>query len=239
MSDAHLLFVVLAAAGSLISAVFGFGTAIILLAGGALFLPVPECIALSTIIFAANTLNKSWIHRHHIDWRLTIQMSLVSLPFAWAGAELMVEVPVDWLRRGLAAIVILHILLQFLKARPAFTPSLSAVIGISGLYGFLSGLIGTGNIIKALFLDRAGFERQSFVGVMAATSVLANAGKLFSYSQSGLFGPQHLMPALALLAVSVITTLAGRHLLTRISGSQFKVGLRLILLVVAVSLLVT
>ena len=239
ISDAHLLFILLSAVGSLVSAVFGFGTAIILLAGGALFLPVQECIALATIIFATNTVSKSWIHRHHIDWALTARMSLASLPFAWLGAELMVAVPVDWLKRGLAVIVIIHIVLQLAKAQPSYRPGRLAVFGISGLYGFLSGLIGTGNIIKALFLDRAGFERRSFVGVMAATSVLANAGKQVSYAKSGLFGPQHIAPALALLLVSIVTTLAGRHMLDRISGTHFRTGLRIILLVVAVSLLVT
>ena len=238
-TEAHLYFTAIALVASLISAVFGFGTAILLLAGGALFLPVPETIALATLIFTSNTVIKSWIHRAHIDWGLTLRMSLTSLPFAYLGAELMILVPGDWLKKGLAILILMHVAWQILKQRPAFHPSHNQVYGISCLYGFLSGLIGTGNLVKAVFLDRAGFDRHSFVGVMAATSVLANVVKLISYSGSGLLTSKEIPLSFLLIFVSVITALMGRSILGRISARHFKTGLQIILIFVSVSLLVT
>lgn len=234
---AYLIFIAVSLGASIVSAVFGFGTAMFVLAAGSLILPVKECIALATILFTGNTLMKSGLYWREINWRLTAIMSLVSLPFAFIGAQIMAVAPVDLLQTLLAVLTLIYVALHLRGPMPHVALSRPLVYGASGLYGFFSGLIGTGNLIKAIFLQRAGFEKQAFVGVMAATSVLANLGKLVSYSHSGILQPGHWKPGLALVAISILSTIAGRSLLRRLSSAHFQRGVLCLLIVLAVALI--
>lgn len=238
LDPAYLLFVSAAAAASIISAIFGFGTAMVVLAVGALVLPVKESIALATIIFTSNTLIKAWLYRREIDWRLTARMSLISLPFAYAGAEVMIWAPVDFMQKALGVLVVVYVLMQIKTPKTDLHLSKPVITACSGLYGFLSGLLGTGNVVKAMFLQRAGLERHSFVGVMAATSVLANIAKLGSYSHAGILTLAHWPAAIGLLLVSLISTITGRAILHRVNSDQFRIGVLIILTGIAITLFV-
>ncbi|WP_259780933.1 sulfite exporter TauE/SafE family protein [Aestuariispira ectoiniformans] len=234
----YLFFVAASAGASVISAVFGFGTAMVVLAVGSMVLPVKESIALATIIFTSNTLIKTWLYRREIDWPLAIWMSLASLPFAFLGAEVMVWAPVNFMQTALGILVLVYVAMQLWKPHGTLPLSKPLILGASGLYGFLSGLLGTGNVIKAIFLQRAGLERHSFVGVMAATSVLANLAKLGAYSQAGLLTLAHWPAAVGLVAVSLVSTVAGRAVLHRVNSEQFRIGVLVILTGIAATLLI-
>ena len=65
-----MLFVLLGCTASIISAVFGFGTALIVLAVGSHIIPVKDAIALGTVLFTASTVLKTVLFGKHIDWRV-------------------------------------------------------------------------------------------------------------------------------------------------------------------------
>ena len=69
MEPIYLAFICIGFGSALISAVSGFGTALIFLAIGSYLLPVKEAIALSTVLFLASTLTKSFVFGRHIDWK--------------------------------------------------------------------------------------------------------------------------------------------------------------------------
>ena len=236
--DAYLIFLALCASGSLISAVFGLGTAMFVIAAGSFVLPVTECIALATILFTSNTLTKTWLFRAHMNWRLVAILSIGSLPFAWAGAEALALVPVIWLKPALGLLILAHLARSYLKPLPIITPTTGHMIAAAGAYGFLSGLLGTGNMVKAVFLERMGFHTQAFVGLMAATSVLANLAKLGAYSRLDFLGTQHLPLAAGLVGISLVSGLTGRAILARIRAETFSAGYRILLAVLAIALII-
>ncbi len=65
----YVVFTLIAFASSLVSAVLGLGTALLLLSVGALVLPIKESIALATVLFLAAGITKSLLFRGTIDWR--------------------------------------------------------------------------------------------------------------------------------------------------------------------------
>ncbi len=233
----YLAFVALALAGSLLAAVFGFGSALLMLTAGPYLIPVTDAIALSAVLFAASTLTKTLLYWRLIEWRIVLLMSVASVPFAWIGAELVPLTDPLWLRRMLGAMVLLYLALETTNALPRFKIGTAGLIAGSAAYGFASGLVGTGSLIKVVMFREMNISKQAFVGAMAATSVLASFSKIASYSQAGLLHAD-LMPVIIALSVMALAgALIGRRFLVRISTRGFEIGLRIILAVMATGLL--
>ncbi|MEM7294374.1 MAG: TSUP family transporter, partial [Pseudomonadota bacterium] len=93
-------FLAIAFASSLVSAVFGIGTALLLLSLGALVLPVQHVIALSTVLFLAAGLTKSLLFRRSIDWALVAWVTIGSIPLAYVGGALVDDASPDFLRKA-------------------------------------------------------------------------------------------------------------------------------------------
>jgi uncharacterized membrane protein YfcA len=218
--------------------VFGFGTAILVLAVGSHILPVKETIALGTVLFTASTVTKTFLFAKHMDWKTVTIMSLVSLPFAYLGAELLIGTPPEIAKRLLGAMVLLYLLVSNIKRLPAIqVGTMGILIGSAG-YGFISGLLGTGNIIKVVLFREMKMSKEAFVGSLAATSVLANLAKLYSYGSSGLLTDEMLVPAISLIIGVVIVATIGRSILSKLNVRVFELGVQILLGVAGIALLV-
>jgi hypothetical protein len=235
---AQLLFILLGFVASLVSAVFGFGTALLVLAIGSHILPVKETIALAAVLFATSTIAKTIVFGKHIDWRVAGLMAIASLPFAFAGASLMVHMPTDVLKRSLGAMILLYIIATRFKHLPALKIGTSGLLVGSASYGFVSGLLGSGNIIKVVIFREMRLSKEAFVGSMAATSVLSNLAKLTAYTQSDLLGRELAVVIIGLVTAVLLAVFIGRRILRAMDGKQFEAGLQIILAVSAVGLLI-
>ncbi len=224
---------------SLVSAVFGMGTALIVLSVGALILPVKEVVALSAILFLASTLTKALIYRVEIPWRDALVMSLVSLPFAWLGGLGMSFLPAELLRKLLGVMVLGWLFHSAFAGRgSAVRPGTSVLVMGAGVYGFVSGLLGSGNLVKAILFRGMALEGAAFVGIMAATSVLANVGKLTAYVQNGMLTPAYWPMVLMLITVAIAAALVGKYLLKRTPPNWFHTGLNIVMAISALLLLI-
>ena len=224
--------------GSLASAVFGFGTALLVLAIGSHVLPVKETIALATVLFTASTVTKTFLFARHIDWKVVVLMAVACLPFAYLGAELLAVAPAVAIKRLLGAMVLIYLGLSLTKRLPRIRIGTGGLIAGSALYGFVSGLLGSGNLIKVILFREMNITKEAFVGAMAATSVMSNAAKLTSYTKSGILTADMAVPALALCASAVIAAFAGRMILKKIDVGTFETGVKVLLGAAAIMLLV-
>ncbi len=82
-----------------------------------------------------------------------------------------------------------------------------------------------------------GFEKQSFIGVMAATALGVNLTKLISYSDNNILRPEHYPIAGVLVMIAILSALAGRKLIGKIEDKRYKHGLSIILVFSAITLL--
>ena len=233
----YLLFILAGFVGATISAVFGLGTALVLLTVGSFLLPVKEVIALSAVMFAVSTILKTWIFRRQIDWKLVILMSLVSIPFAWLGADLLIWLPDLWIEKLLGAMVLAYLLVSAAGWRIRAGRNTGWILCGSAGYGFMSGLLGSGGLIKALMFREMGLNKEEYVGAMAATAVLATLVKLHVYWADGLLGSQHMMPALGLVGATLVAVPLGRTILGRLKPGHFETGLNFLLATAAIALL--
>jgi uncharacterized protein len=237
MAIEHLLFVLLGFAASIVSSVFGFGTALIVLALGPYILPIKETIALATVLFVASTVTKTVLFGRHIEWKAAATMALASLPFSYFGASLVAELPANLLRLMLGAMILVYLGLSTFELLPKFKVGLVGLVGGSAAYGFVSGLLGSGNLVKAVMFKEMNLSKEAFVGAMAATSVLSNAAKLTAYTNTGLLNVDLVWPMIGLALSGVVVAVLGRRFLGKISTAQFEVGFNIILAASAVGLL--
>jgi uncharacterized membrane protein YfcA len=275
----YTLFVLLAFVSSLLSSIFGFGSAMIVLAIGPYFLPGHDVVALSAVLFAASTLTKTIAFRAHLHWPLVITITLGSLPFAYVGGLMLPLLSQEVLQRCLGILILTHVLLTQTKLRllrrlqslrgthlqtdtgtdtdtdtdtaqvsttvqmqqpiqqSAPQPGKIYLIAIAACYGFTSGLVGSGSVIKALFFRRLELSKEAFVGTMAATSVVATIGKIGAYTQTGLLHSGLRTPMLALIIVAITAVLIGRVTLRKIDSAVFTHGVTVLLIVAGIGLL--
>ena len=238
MEIEYFLFVLLGFGASIVSAVFGFGTALIVLAVGSHILPVKEAIVLGTVLFTTSTVLKTVLFSKHINWKLAGFMSVASLPFAFAGASLLSEVPVDVLSRLLGAMILSYIALTVFKLTPEINIGTVGLIGGAAAYGFVSGLLGSGNLIKVIIFRKMHITKHAFVGTMAATSLLSNVAKLGAYGACDLLSMDLITPIVGLVLGSVTAVFIGRRILHDVSTAHFEKGIQVLLVVSAFALLI-
>ncbi|MEH6630221.1 MAG: sulfite exporter TauE/SafE family protein [Halopseudomonas aestusnigri] len=232
-----LAFLAVAFCGSLVSAVFGLGSGFIVLSFGSLLLPLKDCIALTTVLFTASTFTKAYIYRHDINWRLSGIIALGSIPFAWLGAETLATIDPTPLKPLLAGFIIVSVIINQLGLRLKLPHTILVAVSVSAVYGFISGLLSSGNPIKALAMDRMGFEKQAFIGAMAATALGVNITKLWSYSDNQILRLEHLQTGIGLIFIAIISALVGKKLIHHIPDNKYKQGLSVILIISASALI--
>jgi len=263
----YFLFVLLGFAGSLLSSLFGFGSAMLVLAIGPYLLPAHQVIALSAILFAASTLTKTIIFRAFLNWQLVGYITLGSLPFAYMGGQLLPCLSQQTLHRCLGVLILIYVSLQsaaFYRGNYRTNPNTAShildsnkkatgseasravengatgkflLIIVSAGYGFASGLVGSGSVIKAMFFRRLHLCKEAFVGTMAATSLVATIGKITAYAQNGLLQREMLPLMITLVAAAALAAFIGRRYLKRINSKIFNNGVLVLLIIAAMGLL--
>jgi uncharacterized membrane protein YfcA len=234
----QIAFIFIAFVASFASAIFGFGSALLVLAFGSLVLPVKETIALATVLFTAATVTKTLLFRSVIDWKVAGIMSFACLPFAYLGAQMLALAPTELVKPVLGLMILIYIGLSIAKRLPTFRLGLLGLLAGSALYGFVSGFLGSGNVIKVVLFREMQITKEAFVGAMAATAVLSNLVKLTSYARSGLLTPDMTSSAIALVLVAVSVALAGRFVLRKLSADAFQTGVQILLGIAALALFV-
>ena len=238
MPPEYLLFILLGFVSSIASAVVGFGSALLILAIGPYILPIKEVIALSAVLFTASTLSKSIVFRRVIDWKMVGKISTFSFPFAYLGGSLVGDIPIYLLQRLLGGMILIYVVLNLFSQRPNLKNTNKTLLLGASTYGFVSGLLGSGNLMKAIFFNEMNLSKETFVGTMAATSVLANFAKLSAYYQSGIIDGDVLLPGIGLVAVAILAVIIGRSLVRRVTVRQFGIGVQAVLVFSALGLLI-
>ncbi|MDD4319687.1 MAG: sulfite exporter TauE/SafE family protein [Candidatus Peribacteraceae bacterium] len=224
-------------AASVLSTATGVGGMVLLLPFAALQFGAKEAVGIVTLFGLCQNINKIVVFRHAIRWRIGWRMIAWSVPAAIAGSLVLPLVPADLFRKLLAGTVLLYLANDLFRLVPSrgrperFLPLLSVV------YGFLSGLIGTGNIVKGPLFTGLGLLKEAYVGTYAFTALFMNIPKLASYVATGTLGIDALRQSVPFLLLSVAGTYAGSILLRRVRSDIFYYAVTASFVLSAVALL--
>lgn len=209
---------------TVLSTAIGFGSAVILIPVFALVLPIKKAIALLSVYFICVTVARAWLFRQHIDWDVVRRISMGAVPACLVGIALMVWIRPEYVQRALAIVILLFLvneLTGFTSKRP-MRLGRAGTMAVGAGYGFFNGLVGTGNPITAAFLLHMGMQKGAFVANMAACSILLDVLKTVILTQQGWLQAGDGGFLAVLVAIGLIGTWLGRHLVHSIPTHTFK-----------------
>ena len=89
-------------------------------------------------------------------------------------------------------------------------------------YGVVSGVLGSGNVLKGPLLTSIGVLKERYIGTYALTSLALNVPKLVVYHEGGIASSQLLARSWPLLVVSLTGTYIGKRVLRHIPDAVFE-----------------
>ena len=222
---------------SALSAIAGFGGALILIPMVSFFIDFKLAVGVLTFYFLANKIFQIYFYRRSIDWKTAGWVWLGAVPAVIVGALFLVSLPTELLKRLLGILILFYILNAVYKLINDFKPGKVSTPVIGAIYGFFSGVVGVGDPIKAALLLQLGLVKERFVATMAIIAILLNLIKAIVYSSFALVSADDVQLIIFLIIVSLLGTYLGKQFLNRLKPEVFKKIVLGLLLVVGLQLI--
>lgn len=239
ISYATLAFYTLVLASSALSTAFGVGS-FVLIPIFILYFDAKESVAIISLYFIFQNIAKLLFFWRFVDWGISKQLLIYALPGALLGSALLLQINIIIFQKILGAAILLYVAANILKSKK-ITPSPPKkyfyISILSFLYGFSSGVIGSGNAVKGPLLTSAGLTKEIYIATYAATSILLNIPKILIYGYGGLINTSVAFHSIPLLAASILGTYFGKKFITKVSESKFNLVVNIFFILSAITLI--
>jgi len=216
---------------SLITAAFGIGGGVILIAILASLLPPAALIPVHAVVQVGSNAGRMLIMRAHIDWPIWGVFLIGTVAGVAIGGLIVVDLPAAVIQIGVG----LFILWTIVGKPPAFLRHSAWLAG--GASSGLTMFFGATGPFVAAYLKTRDYDRMTHVGTQSACMTAQHALKVVAFGILGFaFGPYVLLIA-GMIAFGFLGTIAGRKILMKIDEAFFKRVLSIILVVLALRLI--
>ena len=216
--------------GSFITAAFGIGGGIVVLAVFASLLSPAALIPVHGVIQLGSNAGRAIIMREHISGSVFASFAIGALIGVVLGAIVVIDLPPAAIQIGVGCFILWTIV-----AKPP--PFLRRAAWIAGAAStFLTMFFGATGPFVAAYIKSHGFDRMIHVGTQAACMTLQHGLKVVAFGILGFaFGP-YLLLMVGMIAFGFAGTVVGRKVLMKIDEKRFKLALNAILIVLALRL---
>ena len=230
------VLVVMSFVGALISGAMGIGGGVTLLAVLATLVPTPAIIPIHGVVQLGANITRAVILRVDIDWRTFVYFSIGSMVGVVLGGSVVVVLPADILRGGLA----LFILYTIWGPQMRVVATGSWILIVIGLVAsFLTMFFGaTGAFVSGL-LNQRGYDPRGLVATHSACVGVQHALKVVAFGVLGFAFADWSGLIVLMLIASFAGTYLGSLVLNRLPAKIFTMGLKTILTLMAINLLVS
>lgn len=231
------LAVAIVAAGilSFVSAVAGFGGAVLLLPVFTAVFGIRVAIPVLTLTQLVSNGSRAWFNRRDIDWRVVGWFAVGALPAGIVGGLVLAKAPLAPLKRLLGAFLLAVVAWRHWGRRVSRMP-LRGFAAVGAASGFGSALLGSVGPLTAPFFLAYGLTRGTYIGTEAMSALVMHGAKLLAYGAGSLLTPTVLVLGAVLTPTAMLGSWLGKRTVDRISDRLFT-GLVEIGLVVAGALL--
>jgi uncharacterized membrane protein YfcA len=231
-----VLLVAASAATSAITAAFGLGGGVAMLALMSLSVPVAALIPIHGVTQLGSNVGRAVVQRKHVDWRTFAAFASGSAVGAMIGALLVVSLPEPVLKIGLSLFIAWAVFAP--KPRLTARGSDALIVGGGMVSTFASMFFGATGPITMAVLTTRGLFKHGLVATFAAAMVMQHAFKVLAFGSLGFdYGPW--LPLLAVVIASgVVGTVFGTRVLDRMPDRWFMLGFRAIMVFLAANLFV-
>ena len=228
------LFVAASFFTSALTASFGLGGGVAMLAILGASLPVASLIPVHGLVQLGSNSGRAWIQRGAVAWPALIPFLAGALLGAAAGAATVIQLPDRPMKLALGLFILV---ITWLKM-PSFGKPGQKGIAIAGLIvAFFSMLFGASGPLMAAFFDKAFNDRQRMVATSAAAMVCVHGLKVAAFALAGFAFRDWLPLIFAMIATGYLGTMLGTHLLGRLPEAWFRAAFRIILSLLALDMM--
>jgi uncharacterized protein len=218
----EIAFIICAFAASVISGIVGFGTGLLLISIGSFFYDIKETIVLANIFFIGVTISRTFLYWRDIDWKLLGLVFAAGLPMIFIGANLLIPIDDRIVRLILGISILFYVANNYMGFTKNIRTNNLLIVTGGGLWGFLGGLVGDGNVIKAALFDHIGIRKEAFVATMASTSLVGNFIKYAIYKKLDYASQDNIAVIAILLVLAFLGSLVGKNILNKMDSETFR-----------------
>lgn len=217
---------------SFLTAAFGIGGGVALLAVMAMIMPPAVLIPVHGVVQAGSNFGRFAVMLKHVDWKVVGPFALGSVVGAGVGGLLVVDLPSWLLQLGLAIFI-----LYACWAPPP--PALSrGTILFGGVFStFLTMFFGATGPFVAAAVKTLQLGRMEHVGTFSACMSVQHGLKIIAFGVLGFAFGGYVPLMAAMVASGFIGTLLGRRLLLSLDDKKFSLALNIVLTLLAFRLL--
>ncbi|WAJ29715.1 TSUP family transporter [Antarcticirhabdus aurantiaca] len=229
-----LLMLLASFATSALTAAFGLGGGLALLAALSFVLPVAALIPVHGLVQLGSNVGRVVVQRRAVAWRVVPPFLAGGALGALLGARMVVTLPEPVLLTALGLFVLAITVLRL--------PRL-AVIGPLGFaaagFGttFLTMFFGATGPLNAAVLSKTFADRMTLVGTLAAITAVQHALKGLAFLALGVALAPYAGLIAGMVAVGFLGTLAGTAWLRRTNEARFRQALTVLLVLVSLDLI--
>ncbi len=216
-------FVVLAFVAEVLGTIGGFGSSLFFVPIAAYFLDYHSVLGITALFHVSSNLTKIALFRHGFDKNIILWVGIPAVAFVVLGAYLSQFVNTALLEKILGVFLIVISVFFFFNRNLKVEPShRNALFG--GIFsGLAAGLLGTGGAIRGLTLSSYQLRIEVFIATSAIIDLAIDTSRSVVYASNGYIHKHDLYLIPILLVVSILGTLVGKKILSKISEEKFKV----------------
>ena len=216
---------------SFITAAFGIGGGVVMIAVLASLLPPAALIPVHAVVQVGSNAGRALIMRAHIDWPVWCVFLLGTVVGVAVGGVVVIDLPPAIIQIGIGLFILWTI---FLKP-PAFLRHSAWLAG--GVSSVLTMFFGATGPFVSAYLKTRQYDRMTQVAMQGACMTAQHLLKVVAFGVLGFaFGPYVVLIA-GLIAFGFLGTIAGKRLLMKIDEALFKKVLNAILIVLSLRLI--
>jgi uncharacterized membrane protein YfcA len=228
------LLIAVSFATSAVSAAFGLGGGMMLIAAMAQVLPAAAIVPVHGAVQTGSNAGRALVLLRHVDWPVALWFLAGALVGALVGGALAIRLPAEALRIGIGLFVLWFVW----GPTPRFQRMRKRAMTAAGLVAtFLSMIFGAGGPIGGAVLSTLGLARQTFVATQAVTALMSHVLKLAVFGLLGFAFAPWLGLVAAMVVSGFLGTLAGARLLRRMPEEAFRTGFRIVMTALAFALI--
>jgi len=219
---------------SALTAAFGLGGGLALLAVMSAFLPAPAVIPVHGVAQIGSNASRFYLQRTDAVWPIVLWFGAGGIIGAGLGGRLAIETPVWALRGGVAA----FILFALWGPRPkSFSPGVKTFFLTGAVGSFLSMFFGATGPIAATMLSATRLGRLNIVATHAACMVAQHGLKIVAFGVLGFAYGQWAAFIIATVLSGFLGAVVGTRFLRTMREQTFRRAFSIILTAVALYLL--
>lgn len=216
--------------GAILGGISSFGAGLIVTPFLMPVVGVKAVVPVMSIAMTLGNLSRVWVYRHQIDRTIVLRIMIPALPCVILGTLLYSYLPQSLLALLIGLFLLASIPLRRHLARRAVVPTPGAVIGVSGVFGLVSGALPGGGVVLMPLLLGLGLARGAIVGTDALIGMAVNVTKTAMFGKLDLMTPELFLAGLLIGLCMVPGAYGARWLIERMHVKMHTVLVELLVI---------